>query len=203
MVARVRAGGRSERTRQKVGEASLGLLAEGRTALSPAEVAARAGVSRATVYRWWPTKTELLREGLAAHTARRIDAPDTGSWRDDLQALAHRLATFFSDPAEVAMSAVMASGAAPDFDALVLEQFEPVFDAWRGMVERARARNEVRADVDADAVLLSLASPLVVIPLLFHRALTADELEHLIDVVYAGSVSRAPIQPAGRARPTR
>jgi AcrR family transcriptional regulator len=191
MVERVRAGGRSEQTRQKVGQACLGLLAEGNTALSPAEIAARAGVSRATVYRWWPTKTELLREGLAAHTARRIEAPDTGTWRDDLDALAHRLAAFFGDPAEVAMSAVMVSGEAPDFDALVLEQFEPVFDAWRAMVERARARNEVRADVDADAVLLALASPLVVIPLLFHRALTDAELEHLIDVVYAGSVYAA------------
>src|SRR5689334_22719215 len=101
MVERVRAGGRSERTRQKVGEACLALLAEGRTDLGPAEVAARAGVSRATVYRWWPTKTDLLREGLAAHTARRIDPPDTGTWRGVVHALAQRLAAFFSDPAEV------------------------------------------------------------------------------------------------------
>jgi AcrR family transcriptional regulator len=174
-----------------VGQACLALLAQGRTALSPADVAARAGVSRATVYRWWPTKTDLLREGLAVHTGRRIDPPDTGTWRDDLHALAHRLAAFFSDPAEVAMSAVMATGEAPEFDAFVLEQYEPVFDAWRSMVERARVRSEVRADVDADAVLLALASPLVVIPLLFHRAPTDAEVAQLIDVVYAGSIDAA------------
>jgi AcrR family transcriptional regulator len=191
MVGRVRAGGRSERTRQKVGQACLALLAQGRTALSPADVAARAGVSRATVYRWWPTKTDLLREGLAAHTGRRIDPPDTGTWRDDLHALAHRLTAFFSDPAEVAMSAVMATGEAPEFDAFVLEQYEPVFGAWRAMVERARARNEVRADADADAVLLALAAPLVVIPLLFHRTPTDAEVAQLIDVVYAGSIDAA------------
>jgi AcrR family transcriptional regulator len=179
------------------------LLAQGRTALSPADVAARAGVSRATVYRWWPTKTELLREGLAAHTGRRIDPPDTGTWRGDLQALAHRLAVFFSDPAEVAMSAVMVTGEAPEFDALVLEQYEPVFDAWRSMVERARARNEVRADVDADAVLLALASPLVVVPLLFHRAPTDTEIERLIDVVYAGSVDAAAAKNTRRTRTRR
>ena len=102
--------------------------------------------------------------------------------------LADRLATFFSDPAEVAMSAIMASGAAPDFDALVLEQYEPVFDAWRAMVERARARREVRADVDTDAVLLALASPLVVIPLLFHRAPTDAEVGRLVEIVHAGSI---------------
>jgi AcrR family transcriptional regulator len=187
MVERVRAGGRSERIRQEVGDACLALLAEGRSDFGPAEVAARAGVSRATVYRWWPTKTDLVREGLAAHTARRLDPPDTGTLRGDLSVLAGRLAAFFSDPAEVAMSAIMASGTAPDFDAVVLEQYEPVFDAWRVMIERARDRHDVRADVDTDAVLLALASPLVVIPLLFHRAPTDAEVERLVELVHAGS----------------
>src|SRR5689334_16773173 len=104
MSERVRAGGRSERVRRQVGEACLALLAEGRTDFGPAEVASRSGVSRATVYRWWPAKADLLREALAVHTGRRIDPPDTGTWHGDVRALARRLATFFSDPAEVAQN---------------------------------------------------------------------------------------------------
>src|SRR6476661_6616837 len=118
--ARVRSGGRSRRVRRQVGEACLALLGEGRTDFGPADVALRSGVSRATVYRWWPTKTDLLREGLAVHTGRRLDPPDTGSWQGDLRALARQLAAFFSDPVEFAQNAIMASGSAPDFDALVL-----------------------------------------------------------------------------------
>ena len=57
--ARVRAGGRSEKVRQSVGEATLGYLAEGHLTFSIVDVAARAGVGRRTVYRWWPTRHDL------------------------------------------------------------------------------------------------------------------------------------------------
>jgi AcrR family transcriptional regulator len=187
---RIRTGGRSERVRQQVGQACLALLSDGQTDFGPADVALRSGVSRATVYRWWPTKADLLREAIAMHTGRRLDPPDTGSWRGDLRALARKLAAFFSDPVELALDAIMASGSAPDFDALVLETFEPVFVAWRALVERARDRGEVRAGVDSDTVLLSLASPLLVMPLLFHRTPTPTEVRRIADLVYAGSVNR-------------
>ena len=188
-TTRVRAGGRSEQVRRRVGATCLALLTEGSTDLAPAEVATRSGVSRATIYRWWPTKADLVREALDVHAGHRIDPPDTGSWHDDVHALARRLARFFADPAEVALNAIMAAGDAPDFDAIVLDRFAPVFDAWRSMVERARARGELRADVDADTVLLALASPLLTIPLVFHRTPTRTEVSRLADLVVAGSAS--------------
>lgn len=175
--------------RRQVGEACLELLAEGSIELAPADVAARSGVSRATVYRWWPTKPDLVREALAVHTGHRVGAPDTGTWPDDVHALARRLATFFADPTEVALNAIMASGAAPDFDAIVLDRYAPVFDAWRAMVERARVRSEVRDDVEADTVLYALVSPLLAIPLVFHRRPTRAEVTRLADLVIAGSAS--------------
>jgi AcrR family transcriptional regulator len=187
MAERVRAGGRSERVRRQVGEACLALLTEGRTDFGPADIAARSGVSRATIYRWWPTRTDLLREALSVHTGRRIDPPDTGTWQGDLRGLARKLAAFFSDPAEVAQNAIMASGEAPDYEALVLEIYAPVFDAWRAMIERARSRGELRDDVDADTVLLALASPLLVVPLLFHGTLTATQVRRIADLVHAGT----------------
>jgi AcrR family transcriptional regulator len=190
MGDRIRAGGRSERVRRQVGQASLALLAEGRLDVTPAEVALRSGVSRTTVYRWWPTKPALVREALAVHTDRRVDPPDTGTWQGDLHALADRLSTFFSDPVEVALNAIMASGSSPDFDALVLDHFAPVFDAWQGMVERARSRGELRPNVDADAVLFTLASPLLTIPLLFHRAPSATEVRRIAETVHAGTAVR-------------
>jgi AcrR family transcriptional regulator len=199
MGERVRAGGRSERVRRQVGKASLALLTEGRLDLTPAEVAQRSGVSRTTVYRWWPTKPALVREALAVHTDRRVDPPDTGTWHGDLDALAHRLTAFFSDPVEVALNSIMASGSSPDFDALVLDHFAPVFDAWRGMVERARTRGELRPNVDADTVLLTLASPLLTIPLLFHRSPSPDEVRRIADTVYAGTTSTPA--PLGRPGP--
>ena len=112
--ARVRAGGRSERVRRHVARACLDLLAEDQLDLGPVEVADRAGVSRATIHRWWPTKEELLREALTLHTSV-LDVPDTGTWAGDLRALATELAAFFSDPTEVSLNAIMASGTHPEF----------------------------------------------------------------------------------------
>jgi AcrR family transcriptional regulator len=178
----VRTGGRSEEVRRRVAQACLDLLAEGVADLGPVEVARRSGVSRATLHRWWPTRSDLLRAGLELH-ARDLAAPDTGSWERDLRRFARRLAEFFADPVEVTQNAVMASGAHPDFTEAVLEHYAPIFADWRAMLERARARGEVAADVDADAVLLVALSPLLLVPLLYRRELTRRELDRIVDLV--------------------
>jgi AcrR family transcriptional regulator len=186
---RVRAGGRSERIRRQVAQATLDLLGEGRADLGPAEVAARAGISRATLHRWWPAKADLVREALAEHT-RRLDPPDTGSWEGDLRALVAQLAAFFADPVEVSQNAIMASGRHPDYDALVFEHYGPLFAAWRAVVERGRARGDVRADVDPDVVVAMVTSPLLVGPLVMHHTPAPDELDRMVDFVLAATAPR-------------
>ena len=184
---RVRAGGRSERVRQQVAAACLSLLAEGRTDLSPSAVAQRSGVTRATVYRWWPTKVDLLHEALTAHTAHRIDPVDTGSWEGDVHTLARRLAACFADPAEVSLNVIMATGADAEYDRVVLAHYEPIFAAWRAVVTRAQQRGELEAGVDPDTVVMAIAAPMVVTPLLFHRAVGAGAVRRLADLVAAGA----------------
>jgi len=189
---RARAGGRSEDVRRRVAQACLDLLGEGDAGFGPVEVARRAGVSRATVHRWWPTKSDLLREALTLHTRDLAVAVDTGAWASDVRTLAHRLATFFAAPVEVAQNALMASGAHPDYTAAVLTHYEALFDSWRAMVERARARGELADGVDTDAVLLTLASPLVVVPLLFRRPVGDAELAHVVALVLRATSAGPP-----------
>ena len=185
----MRAGGRSERIRQQVAQATLDLLGEGRADFGPAEVATRARVSRATLHRGWPTRADLVREALTEHT-RRLDPPDTGSWEGDLRALVAQLAAFFADPVEVSQNAIMASGRHPDYDALVFEHYGPLFAAWRAVVERGRARGDVRADVDPDVVVAMVTSPLLVGPLVMHHTPAPDELDRMVDFVLAATVPR-------------
>lgn len=185
---RVRAGGRSERVRLQVAQACLDLLGEGEVGFGPGEVASRAGVSRATVHRWWPTKADLLREALTLHT-RDLVVPDTGSWAGDVHGLARQLARFFADPVEVSQNAIMASGQHPDYSAAVMEHYGPLFVAWRAMVERARERGELRAGVDADVVLVTLSGPLLVGPLIYRRAVTPAEADAVADLLVAATAS--------------
>ena len=112
-----RPGGRTERNRQAVATAVLELLRAGDTELNPAVVAEVAGVGRSTVYRRWPTRSDLLREAHTEHT-RDLRIPDTGSLTEDVHRLARMLAAFFSDPTEIAMSVAMAAHADPGFTGL-------------------------------------------------------------------------------------
>ncbi len=82
----------------------------------------------------------------------------------------------------------MAGGHDPEYERIVLEHYVPLFESWRDVVERARDRGELVADVDADAVVVALVSPLLLVPLLFHRALTTDEVERHAHLVIAATV---------------
>ena len=77
----------------------------------------------------------------------------------------------------------MASGAYPDYTAAVLDHYGILFDGWRSLVERARGRGELADGVDADAVLLALGSPLLLVPLLFRRRISTREVDHVVTLV--------------------
>lgn len=179
---RVRSGGRSERVRLAVAEAVLALLEEGRPGFSVAEVAERAGVHRTTVYRWWPTPAALLREALTLHTARLV-VPDTGCWADDVFVLAAELAAFFSDPVEMAMNAVMSSGADPEMDKVQLDNWVPIFEDIAKVVERAKRRGDVIEDTDAGIVLRLLTGPLLVHTVLLHEKPDAELVRSIAKAV--------------------
>jgi AcrR family transcriptional regulator len=80
---------RSERARHAVlGSAAELLLAEGLAGVTMDAVAQRAGVSKATIYRWWPTKELLAVDALFDEWDAAVPGlDDTGSLRGDLLAL--------------------------------------------------------------------------------------------------------------------
>ncbi|MDP9134132.1 MAG: TetR/AcrR family transcriptional regulator, partial [Actinomycetota bacterium] len=71
---------RSEKATNAILEAAAELLLlRGLGAMSMDEVAERAGVSKATIYRWWPSKEMLALDALLAWAAVRAPTRDTGS----------------------------------------------------------------------------------------------------------------------------
>lgn len=170
------------------------MLAEGRVDLAPGEVAERSGVSRSTIYRWWPTATDLLREALAAHT-RRLDVPDTGSWSSDVYALIAQLTAFFSDPIERAQNSVMASGLHPEFNAFLVDYYMPIVETWQQVVQRGIDRGEVNPDVDPSAVVSMITSPLLVTTVLERRTPTTAEVTEIGKLII-----RATASPSGESR---
>jgi len=192
--------------RETVARACLELLVEGQLDLAPATVAERAGVSRKTLYRWWPTRTDLLHQALTFHT-RSLEPPDTGSWKGDLEALAEQLAVFLGDPIERAQHAILASGLYPEVNRFMLDYYAPILAGWRRIVERAIERGEVVGDVDPDAVVALVISPLLVVTLFERRTPSARDARELARLVLRATATKAAtgtaVRAADRARSAR
>lgn len=78
---------RSEESRQAILVAAAQLVGEvGYAGLSIEGIAARSGTGKQTIYRWWPTKADVLLEALATKAELHIPIPDEGDWVADLRA---------------------------------------------------------------------------------------------------------------------
>lgn len=169
--------------------ATLELLAErGFDGTSTDAVARKAGASKATIYRRWPSKNDLV---LAAIGTLASDVPDpnTGTLEDDLRALVHGLIAVFSDGLVVRLIPTIVEQMArkPNLAAAMREGFiQPRRAAARNVLMRARQRGEITlADTDVDVALDLLAAPLYYRSLITGEPVDHDLGEHVVSVVLA------------------
>jgi AcrR family transcriptional regulator len=154
--ARGRGRPRSEEADQAILGATLrSLAADGIGGLTIEGVAAEAGVGKTTVYRRWPTKTDLIVAAVSA-LAPPGEPPDTGSLKGDLQALVDiQRARIADTPLVIAAPRVLAeAGAHPEIHAgFVRAVIEPIRSAIRTIVQRGMDRGEIAEDVDPDVLV--------------------------------------------------
>ncbi|MBA2769146.1 MAG: TetR/AcrR family transcriptional regulator [Sporichthyaceae bacterium] len=134
-------------------EATLALLAEvGYDRMSMDAVAARAHASKATIYRRWPGKRELVLEAVRRRHEPPATLPDTGSLRGDLaSSLSGMAAPTSCDEADLMAGVLRAMRRAPELGKCMRDQ---VMDrkraVFRTIVARAVARGELPAGASAD-----------------------------------------------------
>lgn len=189
-AVRRRPGGRTERIRVAVADAVLDLFRERQFAFSVADVADRAGVHRATVYRRWPTRGDLIAEALGSFFGS-ISIPDTGSWEQDIRALGSTLARFFSDPIEIGVIMSLTTDTDPLAGDVIIQHWSPIVDSMRNVVDRAKARGEVALDLDSGRLIEMLIGPFVVHTVLVRRNISRRHVQEIVDlVIRAGESSR-------------
>lgn len=89
--------GRSERARQAVLEAADDLLVErGFAGVTIEGIAARAGVAKQTIYRWWSSKVDILLDTFIDDMAQQLTPPDHGDLGLDLRSHLSRVAEFLT-----------------------------------------------------------------------------------------------------------
>ena len=155
---------RSERADRAIIDAALSLFAEhGVEGLCIEEVAARAGVGKATIYRRWPGKEELLVDALAA---LKTPLPELRgeSARDDLVALLDAMAADYADPRR-ARSFALLLGEGAKFPRLIARYMETVVEprreVIRAVLRRGVATGELRPDTDIEAALFMLTGAML------------------------------------------
>jgi AcrR family transcriptional regulator len=154
---------REERADRAILAAALELMAEqGVRDLRMDDVASRAGVGKATIYRRYRSKEELV-SATVAQLVSEITLPDTGSTRDDLLALMRKAVTVYSGSLEAGVmpGLVDAMSRDPELARTVREGFLAGRRAGlRSVLERGVARGELTADMDFELALDVLGGPL-------------------------------------------
>jgi len=180
---------RSEQARSAILHSTLKLLGQnGFSELTIESVAARAGVGKATVYRWWPSKAALIADAFASSTTRKLHFPDTGSVRADMSQQMHQVIKIFNSRRGRIVSAILGGGQSDrDLIAAFRERFLwPRRREAYATLKRGILRGELRKDVDMDLLLDSLYGPIYMRFLIRHDKLTPEFVDSLCELVLRG-----------------
>jgi AcrR family transcriptional regulator len=173
------------------------LITDGFDELTIERVATRAGVGKATIYRRWSSKMELVVDAVGSLKPPPVH-PDTGSVRDDLVELLSFRSDAVSEPDQGRLLAGLC---------MELQRNDEIGDLYRGrfvtprrqvmreILERSIERGEIRADIDPALVIDLLVAPL------FYRRIVGDgdtdreAVARIVDQVLAG----VSVPPGGNA----
>ncbi|HEX9506634.1 MAG TPA: TetR/AcrR family transcriptional regulator, partial [Acidimicrobiia bacterium] len=143
-------------------DAAIEIFAEcGLDGLTVEGVAARAGVGKATIYRRYPGKVELVVAATRCFTQAGEPAPDTGTTRGDLRALVEGLITMLTTtPLGRALPILVAARArVPELDGAYAEIVAEKRSRSAQVVRRGIDRGDLRSDIDPDLVVDVVVSP--------------------------------------------
>ncbi|MCX5370360.1 TetR/AcrR family transcriptional regulator [Streptomyces sp. NBC_00015] len=196
---------RSERSRRAIYDAALALVAETGYAKTTIEgIAARAGVGKQTIYRWWGSKADVLLEAfldLSEQAARDAGAsaqqpyviPDTGDLAADIKAVLRATVDQLTDPRFEAPSRALAA------EGVVNEQvgreftaklMEPSIQLYVDRLRAAQEAGQVRADLDPRIALEFFISPLAQRWLQYTGPISYEYTDALVDYALHGLAPR-------------
>lgn len=179
---------RGPRKAQEIFAATLALLAEhGYDGLTIEAAAAKSGVNKTTIYRWWPSKDALLAAALTESRALELDVPDTGALRDDLRALVTQIMRLLTTPPVSHVAAAAMSTHRPELSAVIRAFFADRMAQERPIFTRATTRGELRPDADPVAIMDLLGGALWF--RIHLRGAPADDgyLDDIVNLVLSGA----------------
>lgn len=153
--------GRGRRPSQQVREEILAaagqlLLREGMGAFTIERVAALAGASKVTIYKWWPSKGALALEGYASTVDQVLSVPDTGDIEADLTSQLLTFVHLLRDTPAGRVTAELLGEAQTDPDLLAAfhrTYSRPRRAAGLAALRTAQERGQLRVDAEPETLI--------------------------------------------------
>ncbi|GAB7107991.1 TetR/AcrR family transcriptional regulator [Streptomyces phaeofaciens JCM 4814] len=196
---------RSEKSRRAIYEAALALVGEvGYPRTTIEGIAARAGVGKQTIYRWWGSKADVLLEAfldLGEQSAREAGAsdqepyaiPDTGDLAADIKAVLRATVDQLKDPRFEAPARALAAEGVVDEEAgrrFTSALMEPNIQLYVDRLRSAQEAGQVRPGIDPRIALEFFISPLAQRWLQYTGPISYDYTDTLVEYALYGLAPR-------------
>ncbi|HEU4634999.1 MAG TPA: TetR/AcrR family transcriptional regulator [Edaphobacter sp.] len=166
------------------------------------EIAQEAGVSKATIYKWWPNKCLVALDAFLARMTEEVPLPDTGSAEEDFKQQLQSVVAFYNSPLGKLFGQFIAEGQSdPEFLVRFHERFlYPRRNAALVMWRRGVEREEIRSEIDPELVLDLMYGPMVFRLLAGHGSLSNEESAAMVETIFRGIRRSHPDRSNGADR---
>ncbi len=179
---------RSEEARQKVLRAAQDVIGDsGVEGFTIEEVAKRSGVAKSTIYRSWENGNTLMFDALDC-MIQVFPTPNTGSFEGDLIAFMSSVLPVLSDPKliQTMLGVVAASASDPEMAAIHSSMMAERMGPIRTIVDLAKGRGELPADLDPDVALDLIEGPFFMRQLIRREPMDDATIRLMADAIGAG-----------------
>ncbi|WP_159444905.1 TetR/AcrR family transcriptional regulator [Pseudonocardia thermophila] len=177
------------RDRPKILAATIELLkSKGYAAVTIEAIAKATGVSKVTIYRWWPNRAAVVMDAFLEYNSLSVPFEDAGSARETIRKQMSRVSAFFAGVGGEMMRGLIANC---QTDPELAEVFRTDFlqirhEAGAAVVKAGVENGELRPDIDVQTVLDALYAPLYHRLLTGHAPIDEEFLDRLVDTVFRG-----------------
>jgi len=186
---------RSEESEDAILAATIQLLSEKPLRdISIEEIARKAGVGKATIYKWWPSKAYVALDAFVRKANRIVPTPDTGSVRSDILKQLRSLRVVYMSPTGHMLGQFIAeSQIDKEFASLFHERFiKPMCEAVQIILDRGVERGEIDQNLNRE-VVRDLICGLVIYRLIVRHDSLEDTLaDDIVSSLFGGLENRCP-----------
>jgi AcrR family transcriptional regulator len=156
--------------------------------ISIEEIARKAGVGKATMYKWWPSKAYIAFDAFSKKLEEMVPICDTGSAERDFKQQLRSLFAFFDTPAGLVLRHFLAEGQVDaEFASLFRDRFiKPRRETIGLIFDRAVERGQIRRGLDREVVLDLIYGPGFYRMLIRHEPLKRNTVDEMVSALFQG-----------------